>query len=134
MLLKKLTEIPKTSLGLLFFVAGIALFSAGNAVGTLFLGMFVFTVGEVISVLGANPYASRRVPASHRGRVGGISTVVHSVFSSLTQYLISFMLILSGSNYRMLWLIFIGLGLLACTAYCFLYKPDKRTFPKLYEK
>jgi hypothetical protein len=44
------------------------------------------------------------------------------------------MLILSGSNYRMLWLIFIGFGLLACIAYGMLYKPDKRTFPKLYEK
>lgn len=133
-LLKKLTEIPKSIMGLLLFVIGIALFSIGNAVGTLFLGMFVFTVGEVVSVLGTNPYASRRVPASHRGRVGGISSVVHSVFSSLTQYLISFMLIITGSNYRMLWMIFIGLGLLASMAYCFLYKPDKRTFPKLYEK
>ena len=130
-LLKKLTEIPKTILGLLLFVAGIALFSTGNAVGILFLGMFVFTLGEVISVLGANPYNSRRVPASHRGRVGGISSVVHSVFSSLTQYLISFMLFLTGSNYRTIWLIFVFLGLAACIAYSLLYKSDKKTFPKL---
>ena len=131
-LLKKLTEIPKTILGLLLFVAGIALFSMGNQTGILFLGMFVFTLGEVITVLGANPYSSRRVPASHRGRIGGISSVVHSIFSSLTQYLISFMLILTESNYQMLWLIFVGLGLLAAIAYGFLYRPDKRTFPKLY--
>ena len=133
-LLKKFTEIPKTIMGLFLFVAGTALFSVGNAAVTLFLGMFVFTVGEVITVLGANPYASRRIPASHRGRVGGISSVVHSVFSSLTQYLISFMLILTNSNYPLLWGIFIVLGLLACVAYGFLYLPDKRTFPKLYEK
>lgn len=133
-LLKKLTEIPKTIVGLLLFIAGIALFSVGNITGILFLGMFVFTLGEVVTVLGANPYASRRIPASHRGRVGGISSVVHSIFSSLTQYLISFMLILTSSNYRMLWLIFVGIGLLATVAYTFLYRPDKRTFPKLYEK
>lgn len=132
-LLKKLTEIPKTVVGLLLFVAGIALFSLGNNTGILFLGMFIFTLGEVITVLGANPYASRRVPASHRGRVGGISSVMHSVFSSLTQYLISFMLILSGSNYQLLWLIFVGFGLLAAAAYTFLYIPDRRTFPKLYK-
>ena len=131
-LLKKLTEIPKTTLGLLLYVAGIALFSLGNRTGILFLGMFVFTLGEVISVLGYNPYTSRRVPASHRGRIGGISSVVHSIFSSLTQYLISFMLILTESNYRMLWLVFVGFGLLAAIAYVFLYRPDKRTFPKLY--
>lgn len=133
-LLKKLTEIPKTILGLLLFVAGIALFSMGNRTGILFLGMFVFTLGEVITVLGANPYSSRRVPASHRGRVGGISSVIHSIFSSLTQYLISFMLILTESNYQLLWLIFVGLGLLSAVAYTFLYAPDKRTFPKLYTK
>ena len=133
-LLKKLTEIPKTIIGVLLFVAGIALFSMGNQIAILFLGMFIFTLGEVVSVLGANPYASRRVPASHRGRVGGITSVVHSIFSSLTQYLISFMLILTHSNYQMLWLIFVGLGLLTAVVYTFLYTPDRRTFPKLYEK
>lgn len=132
--LKKFTEIPKTILGLLLFVSGIALFSVGNAVAVLFTGMFVFTLGEVITVLGSNPYASRRVPASHRGRVGGISSVIHSIFSSLTQYLISFMLILSGSNYPLLWIIFICCGMVGAVLYALVYLPDKRTFPKLYEK
>ena len=133
-LLKKLTEIPKTILGLLLFVAGIGFFSVGTAVAVLFAGMFVFTLGEVITVLGHNPYNSRRIPASHRGRVGGISSVVHSIFSSLTQYLISGILFLSNSNYRLIWTIFILCGLFAAVLYSFLYGPDKRTFPKLYEK
>lgn len=133
-LLKKLTEIPKTILGLLLFVAGIGFFSVGTAVAVLFVGMFVFTLGEVITVLGHNPYNSRRIPASHRGRVGGISSVVHSIFSSLTQYLISGILFLSNSNYRLIWTVFILCGLCAAVLYVFLYGPDKRTFPKLYEK
>lgn len=131
--LRKLTEIPKTILGLLLFVAGIALFSLDTAAAVLFVGMFVFTLGEVVTVLGSNPYASRRIPASHRGRIGGISSVVHSVFSSLTQYLISFMLIVTGSNYGLLWLVFIICGLVAAVLYAFMYRPDKRTFPKLYK-
>ena len=133
-LLRKLTEIPKTIIGLLLFVAGIAFFSLQTAVAVLFVGMFVFTLGEVITVLGSNPYASRRIPASHRGRIGGISTVVYSVFSSLTQYLISFLLIVTQSNYTLLWIIFIVCGLVAAVLYGFLYGPDKKTFPKLYEK
>ena len=133
-LLKKLTEIPKTILGLLLFVAGIGFFSVGTAVAVLFAGMFVFTLGEVITVLGHNPYNSRRIPASHRGRVGGISSVVHSIFSSLTQYLISGILFLSNSNYRLIWTVFILCGLCAAVLYAFLYGPDKKTFPKLYEK
>ena len=88
----------------------------------------------MISVLGSNPYASRRIPASHRGRVGGLSTVVHSVVSSVTQYLISFLLIATNSDYRLLWNVFIVCGLVAAALYGFLYVPDKRTFPKLYER
>lgn len=132
-LLKKLTEIPKTIIGLLLFVAGNLLFSLETAVAILFVGMFVFTLGEVVTVLGSNPYNSRRIPASHRGRVGGISSVVYSLFSSATQYLISFLLIATGSNYRVLWMIFIACGLVGAVLYGFMYGPDKRTFPKLYE-
>ena len=132
--LKKLTEIPKTIIGLLLFVAGNFLFSFQTAVAILFVGMFVFTLGEVVAVLGSNPYTSRRIPASHRGRVGGLSSVIHSVFNSLTQYLISFLLIATGSNYRLLWMVFIVCGLVASVLYVFMYGPDKRTFPKLYAR
>ena len=133
-LLKKLTEIPKTIIGLLLFIAGTALFSLETATLILFVGMFVFTLGEVVTVLGSNPYNSRRIPASHRGRVGGISSVVYSGFSSVTQYLISFMLMATGSNYRMIWMVFIACGLVAAGLYGLMYGPDKRTFPKLYER
>jgi MFS family permease len=133
-LLKKLTEIPKTIIGLILFLLGNLFFSLGTGASMLFVGMFIFTLGEVIEVLGHNPYASRRVPASHRGRVGGISSVVHSVFSSLTQYLISFMLIATESNYRLIWMVFMVCGLVGAVLYGFMYGPDKRTFPKLYEK
>ena len=132
-LLKKLTEIPKTIIGLILFLVGNLFFSLGTGASMLFVGMFIFTLGEVIEVLGHNPYASRRVPASHRGRVGGISSVVHSVFSSLTQYLISFMLIATESNYRLIWMVFMVCGLVGAVLYGFMYGPDKRTFPKLYE-
>lgn len=131
-LLKKLTEIPKIMIGLLLFLLGNLFFSMGTGAAMLFVGMFIFTLGEVIEVLGNNPYSSRRVPASHRGRVGGISTVVHSLFSSLTQYLISFLLIATNSNYPLLWMIFIVCGLVGAVLYGFMYGPDKRTFPKLY--
>ena len=132
-LLKKLTEIPKTIIGLLLFLVGNLFFSLGTGAFMLFVGMFIFTLGEGVEVLGHNPYASRRVPASHRGRVGGISSVVHSVFSSLTQYLISFMLIATESNYRLIWMVFMVCGIVGAVLYGFMYGPDKRTFPKLYE-
>lgn len=132
--LKRFTEIPKAVLGLLLFVAGNALFSLGNAIAVLFVGMFVFTMGEVVTVLGTNPYSSRRIPASHRGRIGGFSTVMSTVFSSLTQYFISFILKITNSNYLLIWIIFISCGLVAALLYASMYRLDKKTFPLLYRK
>lgn len=134
MLLRRLTEIPKTILGLALFLGGMALFMRSGAQWVLFLGMFVYTLGEVVSVLGSNPYASRRIPASHRGRIGGINTVAYSVFQSLNQYFISFVLMAAEGQYRLVWLIFIGIGLAAELLYVLVYPLDRRSFPKLYEK
>ena len=134
MTLKRLTEIPKAIIGLLLFVLGISLFSLGTVAAVLFVGMFVFTLGEVITVLGIDPYTSRRIPASHRGRIGGISSVVRSLFSSFTQYLISFILIVANSNYPLIWTIFIACGLVAAVLYAVVYPVDIKTFPNLYQK
>ena len=133
-LLKKLTEIPKAAIGLVLFVCGIGLFSLNAAVWVLFVGMFVFTLGEVVTVLGANPYNSRRVPASHRGRIGGLSSVAHALFTALIQYSIGLVLKVSHNNYLLIWVIFIVFGLIAAGLYALLYLPDRRTFPKLYIK
>lgn len=133
-LLRRFTEIPKAAASLLLYIAGVALFAINSFVGLLFVGMFIFTLGEVVNVLGTNPYTSRRVPASHRGRVGGIVSVLYALFGSLTQYMVSFVLIASNSNYRLVWQIIIGCGMAAVLMYGLLYAPDKKRFPLLYKK
>lgn len=132
-LLKKITEIPKTLAGHSLFLMGMVFYSFDPAIWLLFVGMFIYTLGEVVTVLGSNPYSSRRIPASHRGRVGGISSVVYSAFQSLTQFGISAVLTLTDNNYRLLWLSFIGIGVVACVLYALVYKMDKRMFPVLYK-
>lgn len=134
MLLKRLSEIPKTIIGMALFLCGMGMFMRGNPMWLLYIGMFVYTLGEVVNVLGNNPYTSRRIPASHRGRVGGISTVLYSIFQSLTQYAISFLLMVQEGNYRLLWMIFIGAGGIAIVLYALVYPADKKRFPKLYPK
>ncbi len=133
MVLKKFTEIPKTIAGQLLFLSGMVLFANYRFVWVLYVGMFIYTLGEVVTVIGANPYSSKRIPASHRGRVGGLSNVIYSLFSSVTQYIISFILTLSGSNYLLLWIIFMSLGAVAVCIYGLLYRPDKKAFPALYK-
>ena len=132
--LKRLTEIPKSMLGLTLFLAGMVFFMLGKTQWVLFVGMFVYTLGEVVTVLGENPYPSRRIPASHRGRIGGIVSVLFSVFFSLTQYAISFILLAAEGNYTLLWTIFLSCGLLALAMYALAYPADRRSFPGLYRE
>ena len=134
MALKRLTEIPKSILGLSLFLAGMVFFMTARQQWLLFVGMFVYTLGEVVSVLGNNPYTSRRIPASHRGRIGGITSVLYSVFFSLTQYAISFVLLIAEGNYNLLWTIFLSCGLVAVVMYILAYPKDKKRFPALYPK
>ena len=132
--LKRLTEIPKSMLGLTLFLAGMVFFMLGKTLWVLFVGMFVYTLGEVVTVLGENPYPSRRIPASHRGRIGGIVSVLFSVFFSLTQYAISFILLAAEGNYTLLWTIFLSCGLLALAMYALAYPADRKSFPGLYRE
>lgn len=131
--LRRFTEIPKSICGMLLFCSGMVLFALGAPQIILYVGMFIYTAGEVVTVLGSNPYASRRIPASHRGRIGGITSVVFSLFSSFTQFVISAILLAAGSNYPLLWGVFISVGAVACVMYAFVYKLDKKTFPLLYK-
>lgn len=131
--LRKFTELPKSAIGMVLFIFGMLLFAFDWAVWVLFAGMFIYTIGEVVSVLGENPYSSRRVPSSHRGRVGGISMVAYSLFSTFTQLVISWILYLTDSNYMLIWMIFVAVGVIAALLYLLAYRPDKKRFPKLYE-
>ena len=96
----------------------------------LYAGIFVYTLGEVVAVLGTNPYASRRIPASHRGRIGGIGNVLYSVFQTLNQYLISFVLMVAEGQYHLLWLIFMGIGLVDIVLYALVYPPGSAQLPQ----
>lgn len=134
MLLRRLTEIPKDLIGLLLFLSGMVLFQNSTAQWMLYVGMFIYSVGEVATVLGSNPYTSRRIPASHRGRIGGISSVLFSIFFSLTQYGISFVLMAAEGNYDLLWTVFLVCGAIAALLYCLAYPADRKAFPGLYPK
>ena len=134
MLLRSFTEIPKAAGGLVLYIVGMALFSLGVEPWILLIGMFIYTVGEVSMVIGIDPYRSRRIPASHRGRIGGISSVIHSLFCSLLQFGISFILTASHSNYRMLWMIFIAGGFVGLALYAVAYGMDRKQFPNLYAR
>lgn len=55
------------SLSMYIFIQGI--------VPLYYVSMILFTIGEVMTTLGSYPYLTRRIPASHRGRISSVSNI-----------------------------------------------------------
>ena len=95
-----------------------------------FVSMVVFTVGEIFSTLGTQPYITRRIPASHRGRVASITGIFSGVFSTVSQKGVG--ALADAWPMRAVWLLIALLGFLnVCSLICLRAK-DKRAFPLLY--
>jgi len=131
-LLRRLKEIPKMLIGVFLFVVGLTIFGFSSGLVFIYVGMFVYTVGEVINALGGSPYITRRIPASHRGRLFAVSSVTGTIIAIASQLSIGYLL--ERFDYQFIWSIYMGIGLVVVIMYMVLYRYDKKTFPKLYIK
>ena len=104
-----------------------------GAVPLYFLSMAVFTVGERFGTLGSQPYITRRIPASHRGRVASITSIFSGTFSTISQKGAG---ALAGHAWpmRAVWLVVALLGFLNVCGYLVLCRRDKKAFPLLYSE
>lgn len=127
---KKLKEIPKMLIGVLLFVGGLAIFGFTKGLVFSYLGMMVYTVGEVINALGGSPYITRRIPASHRGRIFAVSAIAGTIIGIISQLTIGNLL--ETFPYSFIWSIYIVVGIFVVILYLSCYKADKKTFPNLY--
>lgn len=56
-----------TALSMYIFIQGI--------IPMYYISMILFTLGEIITTLGSYPYLTRRIPASHRGRISSLAHI-----------------------------------------------------------
>lgn len=130
--LKRINEVNKFGIAILFFMSSYLVYAfLGNVIPLLFVGMTVFTIGEVINTIANAAYFSRRVPASHRGRISSTLGIISSVVGSVAQ--IGFGFAVDALPFQMSWLIIISLGLIALTLIPLFRRSDKRDYTLLYE-
>ncbi|MCK7486593.1 MAG: hypothetical protein MZU97_14510 [Bacillus subtilis] len=127
---RRLKELPKMLIGVILFVAGLAIFGFTTGLFLTFVGMGVYTVGEVVNALGGSPYITRRILASHRGRIFAVSAITGTAIAIISQLTIGFLL--ERFNYPFIWSLYIGVGLIVAVMLMILYRLDRITFPKLY--
>lgn len=130
--LKKINEVNKFGIAILFFMGSYVMYAfLGGVIPLLFVGMIVFTLGEVINTIANAAYFSRRVPASHRGRISSTLGIIASVVGSLAQ--IGFGFVVDVLPYQMAWMIIISLGLIALSLIPWFRRSDRRDYNLLYE-
>ncbi|MBR2676523.1 MAG: MFS transporter [Solobacterium sp.] len=121
-------------------ITGRILIFAGYLVFLLFLGfvpsyylaMLIFTWGEIFSAISEGPYVSVRIPASHRGRVNGIMSVVYTIFLILVELSVGQIYDRAGSHWT--WVFIMTVVLISILLAVLLKTKDRKAYPKLYEE
>lgn len=97
-----------------------------------YAAIFIFTLGEIFSTVSEGPYITTRVPASHRGRINGLMTMVCGFVSGVVEVTSGQLYDNAGSTPT--WILVLSVTLVAITLAVILKKFDKKAYPKLYQK
>lgn len=113
-----------TALSMYIFIQGI--------IPMYYISMILFTLGEIITTLGSYPYLTRRIPASHRGRISSLAHIFLAVAMYGSQWKIA--AILQAQTITTAWKFVTAAGTLGAILYLILIKTDQKTYPLLYSK
>ena len=128
-----LSEIRKMQIGEILTLLGFLVFRLFLGVSWIYYAaMVVFTLGEIFNTLSTGPYLTRRIPASHRGRLFSMITVIDQLFSAGCLKLIGLLYDARGSLAS--WGVILLLGAAALVLEAVLLRQDRRRFPALYGK
>jgi len=129
--LSKKRELTKVSLGVALFSVSYVLIINGPMKIVFFMMMFIFTLGEISNAIGGNPYVSRRIPASHRGRVSSYLNIAIMTGGLVGKLISGYLNDHLGFDFTLSLMCLVGLttSLLVVGV----QKLDKTAFPKLYE-
>jgi len=129
-LLRKFNELPKVAIGLGLYSLSFLILRDTVLLWVFFIMMFAFTIGEIINMLGSSPFVSRRVPASHRGRINSFRNIGYFVGGTGGQLVMGF--IIDNFSYAAAFTLLGIVGVVSVVLVTYNYKLDKKIFPKLY--
>lgn len=130
--LVKLKELPKIMIGMALYSFSFLIIKGNPLQYVFFVMIFAFTMGEIINTLGQSPFMSRRIPASHRGRISSIMGIGYMIGGMGGQLVVGIAIDKVGFNRTFDMLVIMGIISVAIIAYNL--KVDKALFPKLYTR
>jgi MFS family permease len=130
-LLRKLNELPKIIIGITLYSLSYLIIVDTNIYFIFYIMMFAFTIGEIVNMLGSAPYISRRVPASHRGRINSYRNIGYFIGGTGGRVIMGYLI--DNMSYGAAFIALGIIGIIAAIVVGFNYKLDKSIFPKLYQ-
>lgn len=97
-----------------------------------YVAIVIFTYGEIFNTLASSPFLTRRIPASHRGRVMAFSNVVVSLVSSGLQIAIGTVYDNPDLGRNFAWGIVFGAGAVTFVLITIVRILDRKDYPALY--
>ena len=94
-----------------------------------FVAITVFTFGEIFNTLSSSPFLTRRIPASHRGRILAVMNVVCGLSSSAIQLLVGMLYDRRGSTTAWSAIIAVGIAEILIVAVMAVF--DRKDYPDL---
>ncbi len=125
-------EPTKMILGQICEFSGYGLFIMGKADPLMSnLAIIVFTWGEIFLTLSTDPYLSRRIPSSHRGRLLGVGSLTAILLYAGIQPLVGFLYDKAGSLKT--WTVILSLLLALIGLTSILRRRDRQVYPEFYK-
>jgi len=132
-LFRKTIDIDKMIVGELLMVASYVLFMFLVRSPVLcYVSIVIFTFGEIFNTLSMSPFLTRRIPASHRGRIMSINNVVSGLLISGFQLLTGRVYDAKGS--LIAWTLVVTTGAAQLLLLLSMRKKDRKRYPALYAK
>ncbi len=129
-LFRKIRESGKMLIGESLILAGYLLFLLFIRQPIMcFVAITVFTFGEIFNTLSSSPFLTRRIPASHRGRIIAVMNVVCGLSSSAIQLAVGWIYDKAGSPTA--WTTVIGIGIAEILIVAVMAAFDRKDYPGL---
>jgi len=126
---KQIRLLSKIIFGAATYAIGFGMLSFLNSLPFFFISAFIFTMGEIMIVLGQTPFIMNRTPETHRGRVSAVMPIISGTGFALGPMIIG--LSLNHNSIAMNW-VFVGCAGCAAVFLLFLISLyDKKNYPKL---
>lgn len=127
MILKKVKDIDKILMSTVLFAIGLSMYIfIQGKVPFYFVSVIIFTIGEDINALGQQPYLTKRIPASHRGRIFSLQRTASAIFVAIAQKGIGVLIDNHSMNY--MWILVSIISLIGIIMVGILRYLDKKEY------